>query len=142
MCGIADFQGRVDSGYVPDADLPEFYRPVRALVMPTFFGPTNIPPLEAFALGCPVAISGIYGIPEQTGDAAMLFDPRSVEDIAIAIERSWRDDWLCEQLRAKGYARSRRWRQVDFNRCVQGVIDKLLDPVNGFSCSLRPGNRS
>lgn len=115
------------TGYVPDADLPEFYRRARALVMPTFFGPTNIPPLEAFALGCPVAISDIYGIPEQTGDAALLFNPRSVEDIALAIERLWKDDWLCEQLRAKGYARSRRWRQVDFNRCLQGVIDKLLD---------------
>ena len=31
-------------GYVPDADMPELYRRARALVMPTFFGPTNIPP--------------------------------------------------------------------------------------------------
>lgn len=117
------------TGYIPDADLPEFYRRSRALVMPTFFGPTNIPPLEAFALGCPVAISGIYGIPEQTGDAALLFDPRSVDDIALAIERLWRDDEICKQLRDKGYARSRRWQQVDFNRCLQGVIDKLLHGV-------------
>ena len=115
------------AGYVPDADLPEFYRRARALVMPTFFGPTNIPPLEAFALGCPVTISGIYGIPEQTGNAALLFDPRSVEDIAVAVERLWRDDKLCEQLRDEGCARSKRWQQNDFNNCLQRIIDKLLD---------------
>ncbi|MBI4680616.1 MAG: glycosyltransferase family 4 protein [Nitrospirae bacterium] len=39
-------------GYVPDEDMPELYRRARALVMPTFFGPTNIPPLEAFVVGC------------------------------------------------------------------------------------------
>lgn len=118
-------------GYVPDSDLPEFYRRARALVMPTFFGPTNIPPLEAFVLGCPVAISGIYGIPEQVGDAALLFDPQSVKDLAGAVERLWCDDDLCERLRVKGYARSRLWQQGDFNRTVQGILGKLLNGREG-----------
>lgn len=115
------------AGYVPDADLPEFYRRARALVMPTFFGPTNIPPLEAFVLGCPVAISGIYGMPEQVGDAALLFDPQSAPQIAATIERLWTDDSLCEQLRERGFARSREWGQDDFNRYLQEVIDKVLN---------------
>ena len=86
--------------------MPEFYRRARAMVMPTFFGPTNIPPLEAFALGCPVAVSNIYGIPEQVGDAALLFDPNSVEEIADCIERLWQDDALCASLISKGHART------------------------------------
>lgn len=114
------------TGYVPDSDMPEFYRRARALVMPTFFGPTNIPPLEAFALGCPVSISGIYGMPEQVGDAALLFDPRSVQQIAATIERLWKDDRICEQLREMGFARSRAWRQDDFNGYLLEVIAKLL----------------
>ncbi|MGO7536936.1 glycosyltransferase, partial [Rhizobium leguminosarum] len=40
-------------GYVPDSDLAGFYRRARGFVMPTFFGPTNIPPLEAMVCGCP-----------------------------------------------------------------------------------------
>jgi glycosyltransferase involved in cell wall biosynthesis len=32
-------------GYVPDEDMPALYRAARALVMPTYFGPTNIPQL-------------------------------------------------------------------------------------------------
>jgi len=110
------------TGYVPDADLPEFYRRARALVMPTFFGPTNIPPLEAFALGCPVAISGIYGIPEQVGHAALLFDPRSIEEMAHAIFSLWRDDELCRVLKARGMDRVKTWEKFDFNNCLSKIL--------------------
>lgn len=89
-------------GLIDEIDIPEFYRRARALVMPTFFGPTNIPPLEAFALDCPVAISGIYGMKEQLGDAALYFDPLSVSDMASRITLIWEDDQLCQELKEKG----------------------------------------
>lgn len=89
-------------GLVDELDIPEFYRRARALVMPTFFGPTNIPPLEAFALGCPVAISGIYGMQEQLGEAALYFDPLSSSSIAQQIKDLWQNDALCEELKDKG----------------------------------------
>lgn len=92
-------------GLVDECDIPEFYRRARALVMPTFFGPTNIPPLEAFALGCPVAISGIYGMKEQLGDAAIYFDPLSVSDMASVIKQIWQSDQLCQELKEKGVKR-------------------------------------
>jgi glycosyltransferase involved in cell wall biosynthesis len=60
-------------------------------VMPTFFGPTNIPVLEAWAFGCPVLTSDIRGIREQVGDAALLADPTSVEAIADGIHQLWTD---------------------------------------------------
>jgi glycosyltransferase involved in cell wall biosynthesis len=69
-------------GYVDDLDMSGLYAEATALVMPTFFGPTNIPVLEAWALGCPVLTSDIRGIREQVQDAALLADPRSIESIA------------------------------------------------------------
>mgnify|MGYP000562024811 CR=1 FL=1 len=48
--------------YVPQVEIPIFYKKARCLIMPTYFGPTNIPPLEAIAIGCPVGISDIYAI--------------------------------------------------------------------------------
>lgn len=113
-------------GYVPDADLPALYARARALVMPTFLGPTNIPPLEAFACDCPVAISGIYGMPEQLGDAALYFDPRSVDDIAQAIERLWRDDALCETLKAHGRVRLANWSQAHFAERFRQIVETVL----------------
>ena len=102
-------------GYVPDEDMPALYRSARALVMPTFFGPTNIPPLEAFALGCPVATSRIYGIPEQLGDAALLFDPASVDEIFECLIRLWVDDAVCAQLAERGRERAASWGPTQFH---------------------------
>jgi glycosyltransferase involved in cell wall biosynthesis len=113
-------------GYVPNEDMPEMYRRARALVMPTFFGPTNIPPLEAMAVGCPVAGSRIYAMPEQLGDAALYFDPWSVEEIARTIQRLWEDDALCEELSRRGLLRSNQWTQAHFNERLRVIIDNTL----------------
>jgi len=113
-------------GYVPDEDIPELYRRARALVMPTFFGPTNIPPLEAFAAGCPVSISRVYGIPEQVGDAALLFDPESVDEIANCIRRLWNDDALCLELVRRGRQKTAAWGQKQFNVRLADIIGHLL----------------
>jgi glycosyltransferase involved in cell wall biosynthesis len=114
-------------GYVADEEMAELYRRARALVMPTYFGPTNIPPLEAFAVGCPVAISGIYGIPDQVGDAALLFDPASVEDIVRCIKRLWADDDLCAELVSRGRKKAAAWGQQQFTERLKGIIEHILD---------------
>lgn len=113
-------------GYVPDADMPELYRRARALVMPTYYGPTNVPPLEAFTAGCPVAISGIYAMPEQAGGAALHFDPDRPADIADCIRRLWTDDDLCRDLAAKGRARIAGWGQEQFNQRLRQILDTLV----------------
>src|SRR4029453_16568851 len=76
-------------GYVPNEDMSPLYAQAVALIIPTFFGPTIIPVLEAWAFGCPVLTSDIRGIREQVGDAALLVDPRSIESIADGIYRLW-----------------------------------------------------
>jgi len=113
-------------GYVPDEDMPHIYRRARALVMPTYYGPTNIPPLEAFAVGCPVAISGIYGMPEQMGDAALLFNPDSVDEISDCIFRLWTDDRLCSELAEKGKKRSLDWGVKQFNERLREIISRIV----------------
>ena len=47
-----------------------------------FCGPDNLPPLEAFALGCPVVAARVSGTEDQLGNGALLFDPADPEDIA------------------------------------------------------------
>ncbi|MEO5588801.1 MAG: glycosyltransferase family 1 protein [Gemmatimonadaceae bacterium] len=113
-------------GYVPDGDMPALYRTARALVMPTFFGPTNIPQLEAFALGCPVATSRIYGIPAQVGDAAMLFDPESVSEIQDCLARLWTDDALCAELVARGHRHAEGWGRPQFRERFREIVEALL----------------
>ncbi len=112
-------------GHVPDEDMAGFYKRARAMIMPTFFGPTNIPPLEAFVCGCPVAVSNIYGMPDQLGDAALFFDPNSVDEIADVIKRLWKDDHLCRQLIAKGHQETKKWGQEQFAGSLHDILLKV-----------------
>lgn len=109
-------------GYVPDVYLTGFYRRARAMVMPTFFGPTNIPPLEAFACGCPTAVSNNYAMPEQARGAALLFDPNSVPEITRAIQQLWLDDALCEVLAERGLENACRWGQKEFGQALCQIL--------------------
>ena len=113
-------------GYVPDEDVRGFYVRARALVMPTFFGPTNIPPLEALRTGCPAIVSGVYGMPEQSGDAALYFDPKSVVEMAERITQVWNDDILAADMTAKGLERSRYYGQAEFSQRLVGVVNDLF----------------
>jgi glycosyltransferase involved in cell wall biosynthesis len=113
-------------GYVSTAQMRNLYGCARALIMPTLFGPTNIPPLEAMALGCPVAVSNNYAMPEQVGDAGVLFNPESIGEIADAIIRLWSDDALCADLSRRGKEQSQLWTQEHFNKRLEHVISSIL----------------
>lgn len=108
--------------HIPDQQMKNLYENARALIMPTFFGPTNIPPLEAFATGCPVAVSNIYGMPEQIGDAGLFFNPKSNNEIADTIYKLWTDNNLIKDLAKKGIKRSSNWNQIHFNNRLKEII--------------------
>ncbi len=113
--------------YVPNEHMSNLYKEARGMIMPTFYGPTNIPPLEAMALGCPVAISNIYAMPEQIGQAGLLFDPNSVNEIINMMIRLWTDDDLVEKLRKLGYQKCKNWRQTQFNKKIFNIINQVLE---------------
>ncbi len=120
--------------YVPNTDMVGLYRRARALVMPTFFGPTNIPPLEAFVLGCPVAVSDVYGMREQAGDAALFFDPKSIDEIVDCIRQLWSDDKLCARLIERGKKKANEWGQYQFNKKLEMIIEQVLSSAENRSC--------
>lgn len=113
-------------GYVSNGEMKFLYKHARAMVMPTFFGPTNIPPLEAMSMGCPMAISAVYGMPDMVGDAGLIFNPHSVEEIAECIKKLWLDDDLCKKLVVKGLERSKFFSQERFNKNFSTYIENIL----------------
>ncbi len=124
-------------GYVPDEDMSALYAGAVALVMPTFFGPTNIPVLEAWAFRCPVLTSDIRGIREQVGDAAVLVDPRSVESIAEGISQLWTDEETRTRLRDAGYRRISSYTPDDFRNHLVDILEEAKDRVR-FNAEPRP----
>jgi glycosyltransferase involved in cell wall biosynthesis len=107
---------------VPDEDMSSLYGGAVALVMPTFFGPTNIPVLEAWAFGCPVLTSNIRGIREQVEDAAVLVDPRSTEAIAHGIHRLWTDEDLRRTLADQGQQRLATYTPDDYRQRLIEIL--------------------
>ncbi len=107
---------------IPDEQMKELYTKARALIMPTFFGPTNIPPLEAFVCGCPVAVSNVYAMPEQVGNAGLLFNPNSDTEISDVIYKLWTDDGITQNLIKGGYQKRNEWGQKQFNQRLLDII--------------------
>lgn len=115
-------------GFVSREDLIDLYSNAFALIYPTFFGPENLPPLEAFALGCPVIASNVSGAEEQLGDAALLVDPKSPEQIANAILILYNSPDLRKTLIERGLKRAQTWTGPDF---VKGIF-QILDEFEGI----------
>jgi glycosyltransferase involved in cell wall biosynthesis len=70
-------------------DFTKIFRNSYGLVYPSFFGPTNIPPIEAWKLEVPVTCSDI--MLNQIGEAGKLFDPRNQEEITESL------NFLCDE---------------------------------------------
>ena len=105
--GMSDAVDFLD--YVPDAELPALFSACDAFVFPSLYEGFGLPPLEAMACGAPVVCSNTSSLPEVVGDAAVLFDPRDIGEIASAIERVVSDAALRDELRAKGIAQAAKF---------------------------------
>lgn len=112
-------------GRVPRETLRALYQNALLLCYPSFFGPDNLPPLEAFGCGCPVVAANVPGAAEQLGDAAILVNPADELEIAAAIRSIYSDKTRREELIRRGRERARRFTGVDFATAVFGMLDKF-----------------
>ena len=86
-----------------DAKLAGYYKNASLFVYPSLYEGFGIPPLEAMHYGCPVVCSNAGSIPEVVGNAALLFDPYSVESIKDNIISVLYNDSLRLSLTSKGF---------------------------------------
>ena len=68
-----------------DAELAGYYKNASLFIYPSLYEGFGLPPLEAMNFGCPVACSNTSSIPEIVGNAAILFDPYSVDSMRDSI---------------------------------------------------------
>lgn len=84
------------------------------MVFPSTYEGFGLPVLEAMALGVPVVCSRTSSLPEVAGDAAVFFDPNSVDDMAKEIVSVACNPSLRDTLREKGRINLKRfsWEQT------------------------------
>ena len=110
-------------GYISENNKAELITNARALINPSFLGPTNIPQIEAFSLGCPVVISNVFAAKEQCGDSVIYFDPNYPESIAASIERIWASDYLYELYSSKSLSRFKNFKFEKFsNELIRNIF--------------------
>lgn len=89
-------------GRVAEDELPGLYRGAMGLVFPSLYEGFGLPVIEAMSCGTPVLTANTTSLPEVAGDAALLVNPNSVEEIRKGIEELCNDRALREVLSAKG----------------------------------------
>jgi glycosyltransferase involved in cell wall biosynthesis len=110
-------------GFVPDSTLAVLYRLASVFAFPSLYEGFGLPPLEAMACGAPVVTSRLSSLPEVVGDAAVLVDPYSIEDIALGMARVLEDDALRADLVARGRARARSF---SWERSVKAIHESYM----------------
>lgn len=91
--------------HIKDEELNALYNGADLFIYPSLDEGFGLPVLEAMACGTPVAASNATSIPEVVGDAALLFDPTDISDIANSIETLWNNQQLRRELIKRGYKR-------------------------------------
>jgi len=97
-------------GYVPERDLPGLTAGATVFVYPSLYEGFGFPVVQAMAAGTPVITSNNSCLPEVTGHAALLVDPRSASELAAALARVFESDALRADLAARGRARAQLFR--------------------------------
>lgn len=108
-------------GFVPQDELPDWYRAADAFVFPSLYEGFGMPPVEAMACACPVLSSRAGALGETVGDAAGLLEPLDAGQMQaqltrVASDRAWR-----EHLRMGGPFHADRFNWDATARATMGV---------------------
>ena len=90
-----------------DRALAKLYRYSLAFVYPSLYERFGISPLKAMSCGTPVVAANTSSIPEVIGDAGILFNSKSSDDLADILLSLLDSPIECDRLIEKGFERSK-----------------------------------
>ncbi len=100
LCRSLSIENYVDFfDYIDDDDLIDLYINAKSFVFPSLYEGFGIPLLEAMSLGVPIVCSDTTSIPEVVGDAALMFNPESIDDMANKIAMLLSDEMLQDKFK-------------------------------------------
>lgn len=118
-------------GFVPAEDMRGLYEGSIAVVMPTYFGPTNLPPLEAWLIRKPLIYSS--HLLEHSGNAAISVDPDDAGELAVAMKECAENGESIALLVENGESRLRHFEQMRIT-AEKELTNRLLQFEVKLSC--------
>jgi glycosyltransferase involved in cell wall biosynthesis len=113
--------------WIEEVDAPTLISAAEMFVYPSLYEGFGLPPLEAMACGTPLICSNAASLPEVVGDAALLVNPKSVNEISAAMSRVLSDAALRDEMRAKGIARAAQFTWERAARETLAVYHQVTD---------------
>lgn len=111
---------------VGNEDLARLYNAARCLTLPSYYEGFGLPPLEAMACGTPVVVADRSSLPEVVGDAGLLVDPDSPEELAAALAQILDDGALRTSLRQRGLVRASQFSWAKAAAQTMAVYDQVI----------------
>ncbi|MGB9641900.1 MAG: glycosyltransferase family 4 protein [Candidatus Ratteibacteria bacterium] len=113
--------------YVENNDLIALYGGAEMLVYPSFYEGFGLPVLEAMACGCPVIASSKSSLPEIVGNAGILINPYSEQELSSAILTLHQDKNLQKELKEKGIKQAKKFSWAE---CARKTIEVYKNIVS------------
>jgi glycosyltransferase involved in cell wall biosynthesis len=113
------------TGPLPFEDIPKLYKGSLAVVFVSLSEGFGLPILEGMASGVPVLTSNTTAMPEVAGEAALLVDPYSLDQLKSGLERIVSDEVLREELVEKGRGQATKYEWKRSAAEFWGIIDRL-----------------
>lgn len=111
------------TGFVSNEELVRLYNAATLVVLPSFSEGFGLPVVEAMACGVPVAASRAGSLPEVVGDAGLLFDPASHDEMATTLLRLLENSSLRAELRSAGLRRVERFTWKSSARKLMSLLE-------------------
>ncbi len=115
------FTGRLES-----LDLHHVVASSMASVYPSYFEGFGIPILEAFKCEVPVITSNVTSMPEVAGDAALLVNPFSIDEIKNALTEIEKNEILRNDLIEKGKLQAQKFSWQRSSELLWNSIEKTM----------------
>ena len=113
-------------GHLSDENFMDLFENATGIIVPTLFESYSLPIWEAMRLGIPVACSNIDALPDQVGEAGLLFDPLNVESISNAVGKIWSDSELRQTLSSASKKRTEFLNPEFFANAFCALYRKVL----------------
>lgn len=110
------------TGYVPNEELSSLYSGAEVFVYPSLYEGFGLPVLEAMQCGCPVITSNNSSMPEVAGDAGILVNALSIDDIYKAIDMVMSNKKIKRYMLNKGLERAKAYSWEKSGKMLLNVI--------------------